>query len=355
MFPFVKYIIFTLFIVINYNLTYGRRGYFNQFKRFDTGLLSEGLPMWLEKREEFEAPYSYDSISRALKDRSNLELDELNRIISYSNINHPFLEYFDSELNPSVYSDDIINRDMRAKPAFEAISGLQNNGLRSYMNWQPAIIGSVCAALGVLVIAAIGTAYQKRKLWKQTRLSQDEEFTLENSNLPDKMLSLNSEDDRKLAQSAQMYHYQHQKQQMLALEKVNDHTRISDEDDSEDDVDEGDFTVYECPGLANTGEIEVENPFFDNNNNDNNEKNNNDIDNDNGGEKALNTSGSSGELIGCSDLDEHISDCVNNGFADEFSNLTTNTTTNGEVTLITTTTTTVPTLIQSEKSHAASK
>lgn len=33
--------------------------------------------------------------------------------------------------------------------------------------------------------------------------------------------------------------------------RVNDHTRISDEDDSEDDVDEGDFTVYECPGLAN--------------------------------------------------------------------------------------------------------
>lgn len=51
-------------------------------------------------------------------------------------------------------------------------------------------------------------------------MSEDEEFTLENSNLPDKMLSLNSEDDRKLAQSAQMYHYQHQKQQMLALEKL---------------------------------------------------------------------------------------------------------------------------------------
>ncbi|XP_018646344.1 LOW QUALITY PROTEIN: hypothetical protein Smp_054170 [Schistosoma mansoni] len=175
--------------------------------------------MWLEKREEFEVPYGYDSISRALKDRSNLELDEINRIISYSNINHPFMEFFDSKLNPSVYSDDIINRDMRAKPAFEAINGLQTNGLRSYMNWQPAVIGSVCAALGVLVIAAIGTAYQKRKLWKQSRLSQDEEFTLENSNLPDKMLSLSSEDDRKLAQSAQMYHYQHQKQQMLALEK----------------------------------------------------------------------------------------------------------------------------------------
>ena len=30
---------------------------------------------------------------------------------------------------------------------------------------------------------------------------------------------LGSPGDRKLAQSAQMYHYQHQKQQMLAMEK----------------------------------------------------------------------------------------------------------------------------------------
>ncbi|CAH8287364.1 unnamed protein product, partial [Schistosoma turkestanicum] len=80
------------------------------------------------------------------------------------------------------------------------------------------VIGSVCAALGVLMIAAIGTAYQRRKLWKQSQLNQDEEFILENSNSPNKLLSLSSENDRKLAQSAQMYHYQHQKQQMLALE-----------------------------------------------------------------------------------------------------------------------------------------
>ena len=31
---------------------------------------------------------------------------------------------------------------------------------------------------------------------------------------------LGSPGDRKLAQSAQMYHYQHQKQQMIALEKL---------------------------------------------------------------------------------------------------------------------------------------
>lgn len=58
--------------------------------------------------------------------------------------------------------------------------------------------------------------------------------------------------DRKLAQSAQMYHYQHQKQQIMALEN-----RTNNEDgyemtyiDSDDDNEEADYTVYECPGLA---------------------------------------------------------------------------------------------------------
>lgn len=40
------------------------------------------------------------------------------------------------------------------------------------------------------------------------------------SNLGGSKISLNS-GDRRLAQSAQMYHYQHQKQQMIAMEKYN--------------------------------------------------------------------------------------------------------------------------------------
>jgi len=71
--------------------------------------------------------------------------------------------------------------------------------------------------------------------------------------------------DRKLAQSAQMYHYQHQKQQMIAaMEKASGETKqdSSYDDDSEEDNTEGDYTVYECPGLAPTGEMEVKNPLF---------------------------------------------------------------------------------------------
>jgi hypothetical protein len=60
-----------------------------------------------------------------------------------------------------------------------------------------------------------------------------------------------------------MYHYQHQKQQMIALEKATTERMGSASDlDSEDENDEGDYTVYECPGLASTGEMEVKNPLF---------------------------------------------------------------------------------------------
>lgn len=70
--------------------------------------------------------------------------------------------------------------------------------------------------------------------------------------------------DNKLAHSAQMYHYQHQKQQMLSLEKHRDEPKVPDSGASTDEEnDDGDFTVYECPGLAPTGEMEVKNPLFD--------------------------------------------------------------------------------------------
>jgi hypothetical protein len=71
-----------------------------------------------------------------------------------------------------------------------------------------------------------------------------------------------SSGDKKLAQSAQMYHYQHQKQQMIAMEKANNENKAEYSDNSDGETEEGDYTVYECPGLAPTGEMEVKNPLF---------------------------------------------------------------------------------------------
>ncbi|XP_061382081.1 uncharacterized protein LOC116777314 isoform X4 [Danaus plexippus] len=70
--------------------------------------------------------------------------------------------------------------------------------------------------------------------------------------------------DRKLAQSAHMYHYQHQKQQIIAMERNGMEQRngsVSDPE-SEEENEEGDYTVYECPGFATTGDMEVKNPLF---------------------------------------------------------------------------------------------
>jgi hypothetical protein len=69
--------------------------------------------------------------------------------------------------------------------------------------------------------------------------------------------------DRKLAQSAQMFHYQQQRQQMMAQEKTQFDAKPVHSDESDDEAPAGgDYTVYECPGLAPTGEMEVRNPLF---------------------------------------------------------------------------------------------
>lgn len=69
--------------------------------------------------------------------------------------------------------------------------------------------------------------------------------------------------DRKLVQSAQMYHYQHQRALLLSLDRQRESPKVPDSGASTDDDNDDDFTVYECPGLAPTGEMEVKNPLFD--------------------------------------------------------------------------------------------
>lgn len=63
--------------------------------------------------------------------------------------------------------------------------------------------------------------------------------------------------------AARMYLYQHQKQQMIISDSTSNgrHTSASDLD-SEDENDDGSYTVYECPGLASAHEMEIKNPLF---------------------------------------------------------------------------------------------
>ncbi|XP_026716266.1 neural proliferation differentiation and control protein 1 [Athene cunicularia] len=118
----------------------------------------------------------------------------------------------------------------------------------------------VCTVAGIsaLIMAAVCWC----RLQKEVRLAQKADYSTQRAASP---LPYNkiSPRDKTLVQSAQMYHYQHQKQQMLSMEKHKEEPKLPDSTSSDEENEDGDFTVYECPGLAPTGEMEVRNPLFD--------------------------------------------------------------------------------------------
>ncbi|XP_075324262.1 neural proliferation differentiation and control protein 1 isoform X2 [Odontesthes bonariensis] len=122
------------------------------------------------------------------------------------------------------------------------------------------IMSSVFVVAGSLALIIAGSCWVR--LQKGVHLTQKVDYPAHG--MMRAHTFCNSPGDKNLAHSAQMYHYQHQKQQMLSLEKHRDEPKVPDSGASTDEENEdGDFTVYECPGLAPTGEMEVKNPLFD--------------------------------------------------------------------------------------------
>uniref|UniRef100_A0A336MQJ0 CSON004060 protein n=2 Tax=Culicoides sonorensis TaxID=179676 RepID=A0A336MQJ0_CULSO len=122
-----------------------------------------------------------------------------------------------------------------------------------------AMIAGVSAAITVAIIAA-GLGYYT--LRKKIKAAADVDYPAYGVTGPNKDLLYPNE--KKFAQSVDMFHYQQQKQKKNSLEnKSNGETNDGFSDlDGEFDMDDGDYTVYECPGFAPTGEMEVKNPLF---------------------------------------------------------------------------------------------
>jgi len=127
-----------------------------------------------------------------------------------------------------------------------------------------AIVGT-CSLVGVLGLVAAAIFWYRIQRRAETTL--DAEYPSYGVTGPgsngSKISSSSSANDRKLAQSAQMFHYQQTRQHMMAQEKAQLEAQPVHSDDSDDETPNGgDYTVYECPGLAPTGEMEVRNPLF---------------------------------------------------------------------------------------------
>ncbi|XP_015173316.1 PREDICTED: uncharacterized protein LOC107064790 isoform X2 [Polistes dominula] len=112
-----------------------------------------------------------------------------------------------------------------------------------------------CSAAAMFICVLISLTWCR--LQRGVKAAADIEYPAYGVTGPNKDIS--PSEDQRLAQSAQMYHFQHQKQQIIAMEK--DTGSVSDAE-SDEENEEGDYTVYECPGLAATSEMEVKNPLF---------------------------------------------------------------------------------------------
>ncbi|KAI4896734.1 hypothetical protein NFI96_022399, partial [Prochilodus magdalenae] len=123
------------------------------------------------------------------------------------------------------------------------------------------LLMSVCIIMGTVALILAAVCWVR--LQREAHLAQKVDYPAFQAAGPKSSSGISS-GDKKLAHSAQMYHYQHQKQQMLSMEKNKTEPKVSESGaTSDEETEEGDFTVYECPGLAPTGEMEVKNPLFD--------------------------------------------------------------------------------------------
>ncbi|XP_032664974.1 uncharacterized protein LOC116841303 [Odontomachus brunneus] len=143
--------------------------------------------------------------------------------------------------------------------AHPLIVRVNDDDLNSDIYFIAVVAGCSAAAMFALVLISLTWC----RLQRGAKAAADIEYPAYGVTGPNKDVSPSG--DQRLAQSAQMYHFQHQKQQIIAMENRTSATRDPgslSEAESDEENEEGDYTVYECPGLAATGEMEVKNPMF---------------------------------------------------------------------------------------------
>ena len=120
------------------------------------------------------------------------------------------------------------------------------------MPYKCSIVAIVAGAAAASVFIVIGAGFCYHKAYMSSKSEEDVEYPAYGVTGPAKDCS--PAGDRKLAHSAQMYHYQHQKNQMISIARPGQAgSGQEEESEGEGEGEEGDYTVYECPGLASVG------------------------------------------------------------------------------------------------------
>lgn len=119
-----------------------------------------------------------------------------------------------------------------------------------------------CSVAGIAGLALAGYCWYK--LHTTAKAVSEAEYSTYGAT---KQGSQVTQGDHKLDFSAELYHYQQTKNQLSAMEKASGTKggikgETLDDDENSDEGDDEDYTVYECHGLAPTGDMTVVNPLF---------------------------------------------------------------------------------------------
>lgn len=138
------------------------------------------------------------------------------------------------------------------------MSRLEHPGQRGDALALVLVVGFCVAGVAALAMAALCWC----RLQRDMRLAQKVDYAA--TKAPGSPATPRiSPGDQRLAHCAELFHFQRQRQQMLSLERHKEPATELDSASSDEENEDCDFTVYECPGLAPTGEMEVRNPLFD--------------------------------------------------------------------------------------------
>uniref|UniRef100_A0A0N5AYJ9 Neural proliferation differentiation and control protein 1 n=1 Tax=Syphacia muris TaxID=451379 RepID=A0A0N5AYJ9_9BILA len=120
-------------------------------------------------------------------------------------------------------------------------------------------VATVCLVAAVLGV--VGGAYYFHKVRSQRIEDAFSNFSHYAPTGPGKEKK-KKDGDEGLAYRAQLHHYQQTKQKIISGSEQDIGIPEPDDASEASDYDENNFSVYECPGLAPTGDIEVQNPNF---------------------------------------------------------------------------------------------
>jgi len=219
----------------------------------------EFIPLWAMERDMYEEPEETKGKESDYWSSDDREARDVGAGAAIDGIAEL---YENRAVNDPSYEDTVVSRAERLETG-GFLDGSERRKRRNDTLF--LVIVGTCSLVGVLGLIAAAIFWYK--IQKKAEAALDTDYPSYGVTGPGssggKIPSNTAPNDRKLAHSAQMFHYPQQRQQMMAQEKSHLDAKPAHADDSDDETPAGgDYTVYECPGLAPTGEMEVRNPLF---------------------------------------------------------------------------------------------